>query len=81
MRSKKETLEIVGQRIRMARIYKGLSQAGLAEKTGTKQSGISRAETGKYSFTVEYLLKIANGLDMDLMLPNFVDKTNERRND
>ncbi|OGF82895.1 transcriptional regulator [Candidatus Giovannonibacteria bacterium RIFCSPLOWO2_01_FULL_46_13] len=57
--------EIVSLLIRK-RIQKGISQAELAERIGTKQSAISRFESGDYNPTIDFLHKIANGLDSKL---------------
>ena len=45
------------------RIKHGLTQASLAKKIGTKQSAISRFESGTYNPTISFLYKIANALD------------------
>ncbi|MEE0100377.1 MAG: helix-turn-helix transcriptional regulator [Acutalibacteraceae bacterium] len=46
----------------------GLSQAELAERTGLKQSNISRAESGKYNPTIEFLGRLAEGLGKKLYI-------------
>jgi len=43
----------------MARKEKNLTQKGLAELIGTKQSNISRLESGNYNPSLELLTKIA----------------------
>lgn len=48
------------------RIEKGLSQKELAQKIGTKQSAISRLESGNYNPTFVFLQKIAEALDTEL---------------
>ena len=48
------------------RIEQGLSQQGLAEKINTKQSAISRLESGDYNPSLEFLTKIANALGKEL---------------
>ena len=40
----------------------GLSQQELANMVGTKQSAISRLETGDYNPSIEFLNKVANAL-------------------
>ena len=45
------------------RLSRGLSQGALAKKVGTKQSAISRFESGSYNPTLGFLRKIANALD------------------
>lgn len=44
------------------RVEKGLTQKELAQKIGTKQSAISRFESGTYNPTLSFLEKIANAL-------------------
>ncbi len=41
------------------RLKRGLSQKSLAEKVGTKQSAISRLESGNYNPSLFFLKKIA----------------------
>lgn len=48
------------------RIKKGMSQKELAGKMGTKQSAISRFESGKYNPSLSFLQKIAEALDTKL---------------
>ncbi len=48
------------------RINKGLSQVDLAKKTGTKQSAISRFESGLSNPSLQFLYKIADGLEVKL---------------
>ena len=48
------------------RIDKGVTQAQLAEKLGTKQSAIARFESGDYNPTLSMLNKIANALGAKL---------------
>ena len=49
-----------------ARVEKQMTQAELAERANTKQSNISRFESGNYNPSVEFLQKIATGLDKRL---------------
>ena len=44
------------------RIEKGFTQKELAQKIGTKQTAISRLESGAYNPTVSTLRKVANAL-------------------
>lgn len=48
------------------RIEKGLSQEKLAQAIGTKQSAISRFESGNYNPSFAFLQKIAQALDARL---------------
>ena len=49
-----------------ARIEKNLTQKELAEKTGIRQSNISRIENGNCSPTIATLQQIANGVGKTL---------------
>jgi len=49
-----------------ARIERQMTQAELAERANTKQSNISRFESGNYNPSVEFLQKIAGALDKQL---------------
>ncbi len=49
-----------------ARIEKKMTQAELAARANTKQSNISRFESGNYNPSVEFLRKIAGALDKQL---------------
>lgn len=48
------------------RIDKKMSQAALAEKLGTKQSAISRFESGSYHPTLSFLYRLADALGAKL---------------
>ncbi|MEK9165237.1 MAG: helix-turn-helix transcriptional regulator [Patescibacteria group bacterium] len=48
------------------RIEKGLTQRELAQKMGTKQSAISRFESGGYNPSLAFLRRIADALDARL---------------
>lgn len=50
------------------RIKKGLTQKDLAEKIGTKQSAISRIESGNVNPTIVFLEKITNALGSKLIV-------------
>lgn len=49
-----------------ARIKKGATQVDLAEKIGTKQSVISRLESGRANPSVAFLKKLADALNTRL---------------
>ena len=51
-----------------ARTKKGLTQKKLAEKIGTKQSVISRLESGNANPSVAFLKKLAEALDSNLQI-------------
>jgi transcriptional regulator with XRE-family HTH domain len=57
--------------LEMARLIKGLTQKELAEKAGTKQSNIARAESGAYLPSLSFLKRIADALDTYLIPPKF----------
>jgi ribosome-binding protein aMBF1 (putative translation factor) len=48
------------------RLQKGVTQGQLAEMIGTKQTAISRFESGAYNPTVGFLYKVADALDVKL---------------
>lgn len=57
----KPRYEIIAQIIR-ARKEQGITQEELAVRCGTKKSNISRMESGNYNPSLDFLIKIANGL-------------------
>ena len=54
------------EEIIMALREKNLTQKGLAELIGTRQSNISRLESGNYNPSIEFLQKIAAAMDKKL---------------
>lgn len=48
------------------RLNKGFTQSQLAKKVGTKQSAISRLESGSYNPSISFLQKVAVALDTEL---------------
>lgn len=50
------------------RLKKGYTQKQLADKMGTKQSAISRLESGNCNPSLRFLLKIAKALDTTLAI-------------
>ena len=50
------------------RIKQGFTQSELARRVGTKQSSISRFESGAYNPTISFLRKVANALDVKLKI-------------
>ncbi|MCL5011023.1 MAG: helix-turn-helix transcriptional regulator [Patescibacteria group bacterium] len=50
------------------RIEKGLTQKMLAKKLGTKQSAISRLESGAYNPSFAFLKKIVNAMNLELKI-------------
>jgi predicted transcriptional regulator len=54
------------EEIIMARRERNITQKELAELVGTKQSNISRLESGNYNPTLEFLTKIAKAVGKEL---------------
>ena len=53
--------EIVRQ-LKEVRKAEGMTQERLAELVGTKKSNISRLESGRYNPSLDFLVKVADGL-------------------
>ena len=53
--------EVVRQ-LREVRKAEGMTQEHLAELLGTKKSNISRLESGRYNPSLDFLVKVADGL-------------------
>lgn len=45
-----------------------LSQRALAERLGVHQSDVARMESGEHTPSLERLVRVANGLDIELMI-------------
>lgn len=54
-----------------ARLDKGMSQAQLARRIGTKQPSIARIESGNHTPSIGILQKIAHALGTELIPPTF----------
>ena len=54
------------EEIIMARREKNLTQKGLAELIGTKQSNISRLESGNYNPSLDFLQKVVTAMGKKL---------------
>jgi len=54
------------EEIIMARKERNLTQKGLAELIGTRQSNISRLESGNYNPSLDLLIRIAQAMDKKL---------------
>lgn len=59
------TYEMIKQIIK-ARLEQNLTQADLAKKVGTRQSNISRLESGNYNPSLHFIQKIALSLGKNL---------------
>lgn len=80
---KKDNIEYINLQIskdvRLARVQKGLTQKELAEKVGTKQTSISRLESGRLSPSISFLSQIATALDTELISPTFASIQNSKK--
>lgn len=61
-------LVALGRRIRAAREATGVSQAALAQRLGMLRTNYARIEHGRSNLTIDTLLRIADGLDVDLTI-------------
>ncbi len=64
--NKKEFLFNIGQKIRIERTKKGLSQEKLAELTEMSIKTLGKIERGQTDFVISNLISIANALDVDI---------------
>ncbi|EGL18559.1 MULTISPECIES: helix-turn-helix transcriptional regulator [unclassified Paenibacillus] len=64
---KKNTLQEIGQAIRVARLNAGLTQEDLAEASGKERGYISDVERGGKNVTIRTLDDIAEALSMDAL--------------
>jgi transcriptional regulator with XRE-family HTH domain len=55
----------VGDKIRQVREQRGYSQEQLAELMNTNRSTISKIENGKFSITIDYLIRFSIFLDYE----------------
>lgn len=58
----------IGRMMRAARERQDLSQASLADKIGMLRENYLRIEKGRLNVTVETLVRIADGLGMELVV-------------
>jgi len=82
----KELRQNIIFQISQARIEKGLTQAQLAALLNTHRSNISRLESGEHNPSLDFLLRVASVLDLELGLtpynksrPEYVGNTYELR--
>ena len=60
-----DQLQLIGEKIRKARLNKGFTQSELAYECGDKDwSQISRMERGLVNFSISYLLLVAEVLEI-----------------
>ena len=57
-----ERIKTIGNKIRLMRVSKGLSQQSLAEEIGITQAHISNIENGRCNATIDVLLKLHDAL-------------------
>lgn len=69
--------KLIGKRIKMYRMAKGLTQEKLAEKIGLSRNYYSSAERGIYSLNIDKLVEIINILDCsaDEIFADVIDKS------
>jgi transcriptional regulator with XRE-family HTH domain len=63
---KQQELINIGNKVKLARESKNLSQTDLAYKIGKDQPSINRLEKGKINPSYIYLLEICEGLELEL---------------
>lgn len=61
----------IGKRIELARAFKNVTQAELAQMIGTRQSSISRVESGSSLPSLSFLQKIAEAFNTYIIPPDF----------
>jgi UDP-N-acetylglucosamine 1-carboxyvinyltransferase len=66
-RTQKRLVEL-GERLRRTRRALGISRAKLAEAIGMHPMNYARIEQGRQNVTVEMLLRIADGLGVELVV-------------
>lgn len=60
--------ESVVRQLKEVRKGKGMTQQELAELVGTKKSNISRLESGRYNPSLDFLIKVADGLGKQIQM-------------
>jgi transcriptional regulator with XRE-family HTH domain len=63
-----DTREAVASQLKAIRREQGMTQEQLAEAVGTKKSNISRLESGRYNPSLDFLVKVADGLDRQIIV-------------
>lgn len=59
-----DLIKAIGSKVRELRLGKNLTQEELANECGVPSSQINRIETGKINFTISYLTKLAQALEV-----------------
>ena len=76
---KNDILNMIGEKVQIARLKKGFTQEQLAEKCGVSTKYISAFERGKTSGSIFLIINICNILDIS---PNYIfNKTINNSND
>ena len=68
MKAGSDTRRDVADQLRSVRKAQGMTQESLAERVGTKKSNISRLESGRYNPSLEFLVKVADGLGKQIQI-------------
>ncbi|MBX3210748.1 MAG: helix-turn-helix transcriptional regulator [Labilithrix sp.] len=58
----------IGEQLRAARLAAEVSQEALAEKIGMTRGNYARIEQGRTNVTIDTLLRIADGLGVELVV-------------
>ncbi len=61
-----ERTKLIGNRIRLLRLQRGLSQMAAANKLGISQAHLSNIESGRNNITLENLLKLHDVLQVQM---------------
>lgn len=62
MRRNESPREDIARQLKEVRKEQGMTQECLAKLVGTKKSNISRLESGRYNPSLDFLVKVAEGL-------------------
>lgn len=68
MKAGSDTRRDVVDQLRSVRKAQGMTQESLAERVGTKKSNISRLESGRYNPSLDFLVKVADGLGKQIQI-------------
>ena len=68
MKAGSDTRRDVADQLRSVRKAQGMTQEALAERVGTKKSNISRLESGRYNPSLDFLVKVADGLGKQIQI-------------
>ena len=63
-----EARSLIASQLRAARMSANLTQQGLAELCSTKKSNISRMESGRYNPSLDFLVKVASSMGMEVSI-------------